>query len=43
MAQGQKLGVTGTPGFLVNGVKVQGAREFEYFQSIIERWKKQLG
>ena len=36
MADGQKAGITGTPGFLVNGVKVKGARPFSAFEQIIE-------
>ena len=33
-----KLGVRGTPGFFVNGVQVKGARPFDYFKNIIDRW-----
>ena len=33
-----KLGVRGTPGFFVNGVQVKGARPFDYFKSVIDRW-----
>ncbi len=36
-----KLGVSGTPGFFVNGVQVKGARPLPYFKEIVERWKKQ--
>ena len=35
---GQKVGIQGTPGFLVNGVKVSGAQPVEQFKKIIDRW-----
>jgi len=36
MADGAAAGVTGTPGFLVNGKLVSGAQPFSVFQQIIE-------
>jgi len=33
---GQIAGITGTPGFIINGVLVSGAQPFEVFQQIIE-------
>jgi len=36
----QKLGIGGTPAFVVNGVQVNGAYPFEHFKTIIDR---QLG
>ena len=30
------LGVSGTPGFFINGVKISGAQPFEKFQSVID-------
>ena len=35
--EGERLGVTGTPYFFVNGVAVNGAYPFEYFDSIIQQ------
>ncbi|MEK7673450.1 MAG: DsbA family protein [Patescibacteria group bacterium] len=35
-ADGQALGITGTPGFIVDGWAVKGAQPFESFQQIIE-------
>ncbi len=40
-ALAKQLGITGTPGFFVNGVQVKGARPLPYFKEIIERWKKE--
>lgn len=37
MAEAQKFGFSGTPGFLVNGVAVRGAYPAEHFASIIEK------
>lgn len=31
-------GISGTPGFFVNGVAVKGAYPFEHFKKIIDRW-----
>lgn len=36
MAEGSQFGVSGTPGFFVNGQSVSGAQPFEVFKSIIE-------
>jgi protein-disulfide isomerase len=40
-ALANKLGITGTPGFFVNGVKVTGARPLPYFKMIIDRWMQE--
>jgi protein-disulfide isomerase len=37
----EKLGIQGTPGFIVNGVPVKGAYPFEHFKQIIDRWLAQ--
>ena len=34
-------GITGTPGFFVNGVAVRGAYPFDHFKMIIDRWLKE--
>jgi len=31
-------GISGTPGFFVNGVAVKGAYPFEHFKQIVDRW-----
>lgn len=36
-AEAEKLGITGTPAFLVNGILLPGARPFEAFIEIIDR------
>jgi len=36
IAQGQKLGVAGTPGFFVNGVFLSGAQPIGEFEKIID-------
>jgi protein-disulfide isomerase len=36
MAEGQSLGVTGTPSFVVNGRLLVGAKPFEEFKAVIE-------
>lgn len=36
------LEINGTPGFVVNGVKVFGLRPPEAFKKIVERWKSQM-
>jgi len=38
VAIANKNGIRGTPGFFVNGVAVKGARPFEHFKMIIDRW-----
>jgi protein-disulfide isomerase len=35
LAEGQRLGVTGTPAFFINGQRVSGAQPFAVFQQII--------
>ena len=40
-AQAQKAGISGTPGFSVNGVLVKGAYPFAHFKTIIDRWLAQ--
>ncbi len=37
LQDGQSAGVSGTPGFLVNGMLVSGAQPFEVFQQIIDQ------
>lgn len=37
MAEAQKFGMTGTPGFIINGVSLKGAYPFPEFKSIIDR------
>jgi protein-disulfide isomerase len=37
IAEAQRFGITGTPGFLVNGVLLQGAYPIETFTGIIDR------
>ena len=39
--EANKIGITGTPGFVVNGVLVKGAYPLSHFQSIIDRQLKQ--
>jgi len=36
LAYGSSLGITGTPGFFINGVKISGALPFSEFKSIID-------
>ncbi|MBF0614623.1 MAG: DsbA family protein [Magnetococcales bacterium] len=36
LTEGKKLGVTGTPTFFINGVRVVGAQPFEKFKSVID-------
>lgn len=40
IAEAQKFGINGTPGFIINGVSLKGAYPFSEFKSIIDR---QLG
>jgi protein-disulfide isomerase len=37
MADGAKIGVTGTPAFFINGVMLSGAQPYERFKAIIDR------
>jgi len=37
MTEAEKFGITGTPGFIVDGVSVRGAYPFETFKEIIDR------
>lgn len=37
-AQASKIGISGTPGFSVNGVLVKGAYPVDHFKMIIDRW-----
>jgi protein-disulfide isomerase len=37
MKQAEELGISGTPGFVVNGVMVKGAYPYEHFAKIIDR------
>lgn len=36
MAEGQSVGVSGTPAFLINGRKISGAQPFQNFKAIID-------
>jgi len=36
MQDGQAAGITGTPGFIINGQLISGAQPFSVFQQIIE-------
>jgi len=36
MAEGSSVGVTGTPGFIINGRLVSGAQPYENFKNIID-------
>jgi len=36
MAEGQSVGVTGTPAFLINGRKISGAQPFPNFKAVID-------
>jgi protein-disulfide isomerase len=37
MAEAEKFGISGTPGFIVDGVSVRGAYPFETFKTIIDK------
>ncbi len=37
-ALAKKHGISGTPGFFVNGVAVRGALPFDHFKTIVDRW-----
>lgn len=43
MDQAKKLGLTGTPNFLVNGVKIKGAYPADHFSKVIDRLLKEGG
>jgi protein-disulfide isomerase len=36
LQDGQSYGVTGTPGFFINGVQIKGAQPFSAFQQVID-------
>jgi protein-disulfide isomerase len=36
LAEGTSAGISGTPGFIINGVKVSGAQPYSNFESVIE-------
>ena len=36
MAEGQSVGVTGTPAFVINGRKISGAQPFQNFKAVID-------
>jgi protein-disulfide isomerase len=36
MAEGQAVGVTGTPAFMINGRKISGAQPFQNFKAVID-------
>lgn len=42
-ADGVAAGVTGTPGFFINGLEVKGAQPFSAFQGAIEAALQQAG
>lgn len=37
MAEAEKFGMSGTPGFVINGVSIRGAYPFETFKTIIDK------
>jgi protein-disulfide isomerase len=37
MAAGQKVGVSGTPAFFINGVFLNGAQPFDEFKKVIDQ------
>jgi protein-disulfide isomerase len=39
MTEAKKFGMSGTPGFIINGIPVKGAYPAEYFETIIEKLK----
>jgi len=43
LIDGQFNGVTGTPGFLINGVLIRGAQPYPVFEKVIERELNRLG
>jgi protein-disulfide isomerase len=36
-AEAQKYGISGTPGFIINGVSLKGAYPFSEFKTIIDK------
>ena len=38
--EGRKLGIKGTPSFIINGNLVVGARGYEFFDAVIEKEMK---
>ena len=36
MAEGQAVGVSGTPAFIINGRKISGAQPFQNFKAVID-------
>jgi len=36
LKEAAKLGVSGTPAFFINGIKISGAQPFESFQKVID-------
>jgi protein-disulfide isomerase len=42
-AEGQAIGVTGTPAFVINGVPVIGAQPTEVFEQTIEKAAQDAG
>lgn len=41
IAEAEKFGIQGTPGFLINGVPIRGAYPLDYFESIFKRLQEQ--
>lgn len=39
----QKAGIRGTPGFVINGVKLSGAQPLPRFKEVIDKWLEKLG
>lgn len=37
LKEGKKMGIKGTPTFIINGKLIVGARGFDFFDSIIEK------
>ena len=40
MDEAKKFGISGTPGYVVNGVVIKGAYPIDVFRKIIEKLKK---
>jgi predicted DsbA family dithiol-disulfide isomerase len=43
MAEANSFGITGTPGFLINGRVLTGAQPIEKFEAIIDSELRQMG